>query len=248
MFCVQCGKELPEGASVCPDCGAKVEKEINFSDVTSYAGQKAQQVSDSIQSQVQNFRQAQEEAAESRKVKDIRELFVNEEEQQKAVIGGGCLSNMLHSGVLGKGFGVLTDRRLYYRGKCFYRIGGRYMKSDEDCTVDLQDITSSGFTYARNLIWMALATLSGMASLFLFVTVIGAARYDRPFFTFWLFAFLMVTVLFSLLFVISKKTIYEVTFAGGTLSIKASSYGVQEVRAFDKALRREKDSLLKKMH
>mgnify|MGYP006971255742 CR=1 FL=1 len=122
------------------------------------------------------------------------------------------------------------------------------MKSDEDCTVDLQDITSSGFTYARNLIWMALATLSGMASLFLFVTVIGAARYDRPFFTFWLFAFLMVTVLFSLLFVISKKTIYEVTFAGGTLSIKASSYGVQEVRAFDKALRREKDSLLKKMH
>ncbi len=80
-------------------------------------------MSEGIQNQVQNFCQMQAEAEESRKVKGVSELFVDEQEEQKAVIGGGYLNNMLHSGVLGKGFGALTDRRLYYRGKCFYKSG-----------------------------------------------------------------------------------------------------------------------------
>lgn len=37
---------------------------------------------------------------------------------------------------------------------------------------------------------------------------------------------------------------YTVTFAGGSLSIRASSYGVTEVKAFDRALHMEKDSFL----
>ncbi len=247
MFCVQCGKEIPEGASVCPGCGAKAEKEISFSDVTNYAGKKAQQMSEGIQNQVQNFRQTQAEAEESRKVKDVSELFVDEQEEQKAVIGSGYLNNMLHSGVLGKGFGVLTNRRLYYRGKCFYKSGGQFMNTDEDCTVDLQDITSTGFIYARNLIWLVFAVLADVASFFFLFAAVMVSSYNRPLFVLLLGVFIIAAVLFSLLFVLTKKTIYEVTFAGGQLSIKASSYGVSEVRAFDKALRREKDSLLKKM-
>lgn len=238
MFCVKCGRELPEGVAACPDCGAKVEKEINLSDVTSYAGQKAQQMSDSIQSQVNNFQQSQKEAAESRKIKDVRDLFVNEEEQQKAVLGGGYLSNLLHSGVLQKGFGVLTDRRLYYRGKCFYKVGGRYMKADEDCTLDLQDITSTGFFYTRNLICLLMSALSCIASWYCLIFCISEFYLLAAFL---LCIFVALTVLF---FIVSKRTMYEVTFAGGTLSIKASSYGVPQLRAFDKELHRAKDEFL----
>ena len=162
MFCAKCGTQLPEGANVCPSCGERVEKEINFSDVTNYAEQKAQQVSDNIQNQVQNIRQTQVEERAGRAVRDIREMFVSADEQQKAVIGGGYLDNMLRTGVLGRGFGVLTNRRLYYRGKCFYKVGGRYVKTDEDCTVDLQDITSSGFTYTRYL-WLLVVAAAVLA-------------------------------------------------------------------------------------
>lgn len=233
MFCAKCGSQLPEGANVCPQCGEKVEKEINFSDVTNYAGQKAQQVSGNIQSQVQNIRQTQEEQKASRTVRDIKDMFVSADEGQKAVIGGGYLSNMLKTGILGKGFGVLTNRRLYYKGKCFYKVGGRYMKTDEDCTVDLQDITSSGFTYTRYL-WLL---ISGIVVMVLAILLLFEQE------DVWL---LICPIGIALLaaYIYFRITMYTVTFAGGSLSIKASSFGVKEVRAFDKALRQAKDEHL----
>lgn len=255
MFCSKCGSQLPEGANVCPQCGEKVEKEINFSDVTNYAGQKAQQVSGNIQSQVQNIRQTQEEQKASRAVHDIKDMFVSADEEQKAVIGGGYLSNMLKTGILGKGFGVLTNRRLYYRGKCFYKIGSRYMKTDEDCTVDLQDITSSGFRYTGRLWILFLAVLVLLFALNIGIVIYGLGSAYRHFDSssatislliggaFFLVVFLVgVGLVFAYCYF--KISIYTVTFAGGSLSIKASAYGIREVRAFDKALRQAKDEHL----
>lgn len=240
MFCAKCGSQLPEGANVCPQCGEKVEKEINFSDVTNYAGQKAQQVSDNIQSQVQNIRQTQAEEKASRVVRDIKDMFVSADEEQKAVVGGGYLSNMLKTGILGKGFGVLTNRRLYYRGKCFYKVGGRYMKTDEDCTVDLQDISSSGFTYTRYLWLLILAVLA--LAFGIFDMFIESYSY-HPAYGLGLVICLVGIALLAA-YIYFRITMYTVTFAGGSLSIKASSFGVKEVRAFDKALRQAKDEHL----
>lgn len=240
MFCAKCGSQLPEGANVCPQCGEKVEKEINFSDVTNYAGQKAQQVSDNIQSRMENIRQTQAEEKASRVVRDIKDMFVSADEKQKAVIGGGYLSNMLQTGILGKGFGVLTNRRLYYRGKCFYKVGGRYMKTDEDCTIDLQDITSSGFTYTRHL-WLLVMTVAVLA--FGMYGLIMTSSSTYPEYGSVILIFLIGIALLAA-YLYFKISVYEVTFAGGSLSIKASSFGVKEVRAFDKALRQAKDEHL----
>ena len=237
MFCAKCGTQLPEGANVCPSCGEKVEKEINFSDVTNYAGQKAQQVSDNVQNQVQNIRQTQAEEKAGRAVRDIREMFVSAEEQQRAVIGGGYLSNMLQTGVLGRGFGVLTNRRLYYRGKCFYKVGGRYVKTDEDCTVDLQDITSSGFTYTR-YVWLLVSAVMVLAFGIYDLSVESASRY--PEYALGIAVCLIGAALLAA-YVYFKMTMYTVTFAGGSLSIKASSFGVREVKSFEKALHQAKD-------
>ena len=237
MFCAKCGTQLPEGANVCPSCGERVEKDINFSDVTNYAEQKAQQVSDNIQNQVQNIRQTQVEERAGRAVRDIREMFVSADEQQKAVIGGGYLDNMLRTGVLGRGFGVLTNRRLYYRGKCFYKVGGRYVKTDEDCTVDLQDITSSGFTYTRYL-WLLVVAAAVLAYGIYNLYMESSSRYPEYAVG---IVICLTGVILSAAYVYFRMTMYTVTFAGGSLSIKASSFGVSEVKAFDRTLHLEKD-------
>lgn len=246
MFCSQCGSKLPDGAVVCPDCGAKVEKEINFSDVTNYASQRMQQASNGIQNQMEHFRQTQAEVSESRKIKNVSDMFVDPQEQQKAVIGGGYLSNMLHSGVLGKGFGVLTDRRLYFRGKSYSKVNSHFVKTDEDRTIDIQDITSSGFSYAKNITWLFLVGVSLLVALFWFILGVGSDSVDTSeMLVFVACLFVLAAIGLFVAYMVLKQAIYTVTFPGGNLSIRASSYGVREVRAFDKVLHLEKDRFLR---
>ena len=238
MFCGNCGRQLPEGAQVCPQCGTRVAKEVDFSDVKNYAGQKVQQVSDGIQEQVQDFKQAQVEERASRQIRDVHEMYVNADEEQKAVVGEGYLNGLLDSGVLRKGFWVLTNRRLYYRGKCYYKIGGRYIKTDEDYTVEIQDISSSGFTYTRYLWVLALSVIPLALAVinFLVESELRHPNYG------WTVCFGVLGAALVAAYCLIKQTMYTITFAGGSLSIKASSYGLKEVRAFDKTLHFVKDT------
>lgn len=242
MFCSMCGSQLPEGAVVCPNCGEKVEKEPTFSDVTNYAEKKAQQVANSIQNKAENFQQSYYEQQESRKIKDVREMFVSPDEEQRAVVGSGYLNNLIHTGILGKGFGVLTNRRLYYKGKCFYKSGGHYMKFDEEYTVDVQDITASGFIYNRYLSFLICTVCAFIVCLVSLIFSIGGDG------AFGLISFLsfFIGIIFFVLYRFVRPVMYEICFAGGSIAIKASSYGMKEIKIFDKTLRMTKDEYLAK--
>ena len=242
MFCGNCGRQLPEGAQVCPQCGTKVAKDIDFSDVTDYASRKVQQAASSVQTQVQSAQQSYKEQFESRKVRDIREMFVAPNEEQRAVIGGGYLDNLLLTGTFSKGFGVLTNLRLYYRANCFDKVGNHFVKTDEDRIVDVSDITSSGFVYTRYIVFLILSILLGMASIFFFIETLDQYAGDATIQIFFFTLFLFVVVV--LLYIFFKQTMYTVTYAGGSLSIKASSYNIKDVRAFDKTLHQVKDEYL----
>jgi len=98
MFCAKCGKELPEGAKVCPNCGEKIEKDITFADVKAYAGQKAQQAavtiqdkakqaSASVQSKYQEFKEEQKERVAEEKRKET--LFYQSQMMQNSQAGQG---------------------------------------------------------------------------------------------------------------------------------------------------------------
>ncbi len=185
-----------------------------------YADQQFKKVTRGMQEKAQSVSARYKEEKETRKIKDVREMFVDENEQDIAVIGGGYLSNMLHTGTLSKGFGVLTERRLYYKGKCYYKSGKNYLKTDEERIVDVQDVTSSGFVYTRNFLW-------------LFLTIIFCWTIILP-------------IIFLLVFIFYKRAMYEISFAGGAIAIKVSAYGVSEIKAFDKELRMAKDSYIER--
>lgn len=245
MYCSNCGKEIKDTATFCPYCGKAVvggsqgQENIEFSDVAKYAEQQAKKAVSNIQSTTQNFQDAYRQEQEARKVKDISELFVNPDEVQKAVIGSGYLANMLRTGSIGKGFGILTDRRFYFRGKCYYKAGKQFIKKEEERTVDLQDITSSGYIYTRHILLAVIAIL-GLFMLIPFIaslsyndSAVGALVFGIPF-----------DVALWLVYILYKRAIYEVSYAGGSIAIKASSYGIKEIKVFDKQLRLAKDEYL----
>lgn len=250
MFCQQCGTQIPEGAQVCPSCGTSVVKTIKFEDVKGFANQKGQELTSSIRNMSQDFKQQMEEEKAARKIREISDLFVNPEEKQIAVLGSGYLSNLIRNGQLEKGFGVLTDSRFYYRGKGFVRVGKILYKTDEEKTVDLQDITASGFLYSRS------TTLAVFAIILTVITVLLDAisfiyafdsYSDGPVVLFFLLLFggsIAVLAVWIWLF-LYKRAFYQIFFSGGAISIKASAYGSKQLHDFDRQLRRAKDQKIR---
>lgn len=49
MFCTKCGKELPEGAKFCLNCGERADSNIDFSEVRNYTEKKVVEVTQTIQ-------------------------------------------------------------------------------------------------------------------------------------------------------------------------------------------------------
>ena len=254
MFCQQCGNQLPEGVQVCPTCGASTAKSINFDDVKGFANKKGHELTSSVRNMSQDFKQQLEEEKEARKIREVSDIFVDPDEKQIAVLGSGYLRNLIQNGQLAKGFGILTDSRFYYRGKGFARIGKLMHKTDEERTVDLQDITASGFLYSRNTMLAALSVVLTVIAILLDVIVYNNAysswyASDSDVVLFWLtwIGGGIVVLAAWTLFIIYKRAVYQIFFAGGSISIKASVYGSRQLHDFDRQLRQAKDEKVRKI-
>ena len=180
---------------------------------------------------------------EEHKINNVKDIFVREDEQEKAVIGGGYLKDLLHTGVLNKGFGIVTNRRFYFKGTCYHKVGNGFTMTNEERIVDLQDITSSGFTYTKNVLWLILSYIGFLWGVYATILLIMGINDNVAlmFILGWL-----PDIILWIIYILSKIVIYEVSFAGGAIAVKSSSYGVKELRDFDKKLRLAKDEFLEK--
>lgn len=81
---------------------------------------------------------------------DVKQLFIDSTEKQCAVLGGDYLMNYLSYGVLSKGFCVVSDKRVYFKGKCYYKNQNKYNSATEQRIVDLKDITGTGIFHRKS--------------------------------------------------------------------------------------------------
>ena len=241
MFCTKCGTQLPDGAEVCPNCHVKVERESGFSDITKYAEKQAQKATDAVKTK---FQETDNQFKAERKINDISDIFVDPDEQVKTVLGGSYLQNLIKNGSLEKGFGVLTNRRLYYRGKCFIKFGKGFSKVDKEETIDLQDITGTGFIFSRSIIMLILLCLSALGTGFLFIFMATGSRRQTMGVAPYFLVGLIACGVFGFFYWLSRRTMYEISFAGGSFAIKVPKGGTSEARSFDKKLRLTKDEFL----
>lgn len=242
MFCGKCGTQLPEGANCCPNCGEKVEKELDFSAVTNYAGQKAKKVVSNVAQMQKDYKEQNRQLKEDRKLENIEDMFVSSNEQMIDTLGSSYLQNFLHNGLLGKGFGVLTDKRLYFHGKCYRKAGGHYIKSDEEYIFDLQDIVSSGFQYVNRFFLPILSIIALIIGIL--VVIVGTESGYGEFMAIGICIILVALILFIAYF-LSKNVWYEISSAGASIRLNVSHFGrLKEVKQFDKKVRQAKDHLL----
>lgn len=252
MFCTGCGKELPDGIKHCPNCGKMISNnsvndntdnnhntennannDINFSDVASFAGEKVNKAMEEAKAQVNASKAAYKKQMEDSRIKNVSDIIVDPQEKNVAVIGSSYLDSMIHGGGLKKGFGILTDRRFYFKGKCFTKILGHRNLIEEEYTVDLENVTATGFVYNKRYMLLILGIILFIVSLF-----IGEPKA--------ILGGLILLIAFLVGYFLTKKVYYEVHFEGGMISIDVSKYGgIKEVREFNKLLCLEKDKCKK---
>lgn len=81
--------------------------------------------------------------------KKFASYFVSQDEQYISSLGNGYIMNFLAGGALKRGFAVISNKRVYFRGSCYSGQGKSLVKTDEERTVDIKDVTGSGFIYRR---------------------------------------------------------------------------------------------------
>lgn len=215
MFCPDCGTQLPDDARVCSQCGTNLigGAPISSAPARAYAPNPAPMPSSG---------------------KGIADMIVDANERTIASIGSGYIANTLRGGGLSKGQSLLTDKRIYFQGKCYTNTNGHYTATHEERTVDLTDVSSSGFIYTTHLIWLILGVLAivlgialGISEGTAAISAIGIIAGLVFLFFYWFFRF----------------TVYEVTFAGGSTALRLVGNTVKEAKTFDKQLRLAKQAL-----
>jgi len=91
---------------------------------------------------------------------DLKNLYVDENETDVAVLGSSYLQNVLANGLFGKGICAVSNKRVYFKGKCLVRAGIGYKSATEERIVDLKDVTGTGYTVIKNPTFLILAILA----------------------------------------------------------------------------------------
>lgn len=115
--------------------------------------------------------QVEEQKFSDREMEKLSEYFVNRDEKYVSSLGNGYIMNFLLNKGLKRGFAVISDKRVYFRGSCFSGQGKSLKKTDEERTVDIRDITGSGFVYQR---YIGILTALFTACIVLLGSVAGA--------------------------------------------------------------------------
>lgn len=170
---------------------------------------------------------------------DLNKLFVDANEKEVATLGGDYLRNFLTSGSLAKGFCGVSDKRVYFKGKCYTKSGSHYKSTKEERIVDLKDITGTGFSKTKSFSLLILMIISLAWAAFSFVMSAMADSLDQV--LMWVVTFVP-AIIFVVWYILYNIRIFEISFAGGKIAFKASNYNEQEIQEFQKALRTAKDN------
>ncbi len=175
---------------------------------------------------------------------DFKKILINPKESVLSVLGNNYAQTFLATGSIGKGFAILSDKRVYFKGKCLYKTGKKYHSSNEERIVDLTDVTGSGFEHiVQNsaLVWGIIVLILTLALVFWFNTLpisnIDTMRNWVLGIGLFFFAILLIS------YFANKRNLFKIDYAGGSIAFDLRFISKSEAETFNKALRNAKDNI-----
>ena len=177
----------------------------------------------------------------------------SEQEYTITELTGGYASNFLHGAGAVTNTATLTNKRYRFSGTCYTSAGAgtRFMKDKQQWTIDLEDITATGFVYRSMISWLILSVLCGIAGVVLAQRALsGVSEYAGVMMTQQLLSVVskyavipfIFGIVFLVVYLISKRTYFVVSHAGGSVALLVTQFGGYEaVKSFDNILREHMD-------
>lgn len=172
-------------------------------------------------------------------------FFVDPSEQSVAELGSGFIQSYLGNGSLSKGFAVVTQRRVYFNGKSYFKdFKGRWKQQMQAKTVDLKDVTGTGYVSVRilGLLIGAIAVFFWTFPMDVIWGIMGGdvlesiqRKIQDP--TWWMLSCIPAAGMVAAFF-LRRRTLFNIEFAGGNISFNTSWYGKDEIDHFQKELRK----------
>ncbi len=171
----------------------------------------------------------------------VKRLFSSPTESLVCILGNNLAESFLANGILSNGFAILSDKRVYFKGKCYSRTGKNFTKTTEERIVDVKDVTGTGFIHYKplgRLIFGFILIASALMS-------IPAATEGESFSDFagmYLASALLVGIIMVVSYFINRRSLFEISFAGGAIAFNTVFLNSEETQVFQRNIRLVKDA------
>lgn len=226
-FCTYCGTRLVNG--VCPNCSGKQPTPQN-------------QQPPQPQQAAQQYQPVTVDPNDDR----FKGFFMSPNEKFVCALGNGYLMNFLAGGYIGNGFAVISDKRVYFKGKSYEVRSNKLSVNTVASVVDLKDVTGTEVKSFRHIglhnsgvICLVVGATMGILS----ASEVARGR-GRPIFYLALLIGIIMAI-YGLVVVCTVKPVSEalltIMFGGGGIAFPISWYPTQECESFQRMLRIAKD-------
>ena len=165
-------------------------------------------------------------------------LFASSKENFICALGNNYLKNFLTSGYISNGFAVLSDKRVYFKGNCFTRNEkNMFTNIKEEKIVDVKDVTGTGFIIDNALGALVSSILMTLVTIILFGVYPSLFESGAISFT-----LIGITIFLWILFMVRRKSFFQITFSGGQILFKKSWFNDSEIQEFQRNIRLAKDA------
>ena len=217
-YCTKCGTELEHGK--CPNCSQAQE-----------AGRSGRQPGTGIDPNDEKF----------------KKLFFSPKEKYVCSLGNSFLQNFLSGNTNSRGFSVISDKRVYFKGNAFEIDGRGFREKSVTSSVDLKDVTGTETRTNDPVGIKALAIIMMILGIILFIVgVIGVISSDNTNTVFNVIGSIGIGVLIFgiiLVYIYGKKrmSVLTIMFGGGGIAFPLNWFPRQEIDNYQKMLRIAKD-------
>lgn len=186
------------------------------------------------------------QAQQADNAEKFKRFFMNPKEEFVCALGNGYIQNFLANGSVGKGFAVVSDKRVYFKGKTYDVVGKKLRATNESRTVDLKDVTGTGVRAVKYPLLLILGIIVPIL-LFLFIlTLIVSLVMGEPNYGAIIPTSLIIAAVFGcpllICYFATRKTILTISYAGGCIAFEIKWYSQQESADFQRNLRVAKDN------